>query len=172
MDLPPRYQRHPRLRFKGLEYSEGDIDDFEERLGEIFGRGIHRVQVMEFGGLPRQMAEGLTARMLMEHRDDHGRVCFLAGLRGGYLRLEGRGFMKGTKLLNAKDLVFKDRMVMNIVALGVKKEHMQVQVIGHVLNVAASAMTPDGPKALSGSVDIEKEIFYDAKRVTWDLTDG
>ncbi|GKD48038.1 hypothetical protein Tco_1277014 [Tanacetum coccineum] len=79
---------------------------------------------------------------------------------------------EGTKLLNAKDLVFKDRMVMNIVALGVKKEHMQVQVIGHVLNVAASAMTPDGPKALSGSVDIEKEIFYDAKRVTWDLTYG
>ncbi|GKA90833.1 hypothetical protein Tco_0812703 [Tanacetum coccineum] len=78
---------------------------------------------------------------------------------------------EGTKLLN-KDLVFKDRMVMNIVALGVKKEYMQVQVIGHVLNVAASAMTPDGPNALSGSVDIEKEIFYDAKRVTWDLTYG
>ncbi|GJX70843.1 hypothetical protein Tco_0308014 [Tanacetum coccineum] len=33
-------------------------------------------------------------------------------------------------------------------------------------------MTPDAPKALSGSVDIEKEIFYDAKRVTWDLTYG
>ncbi|GKA35882.1 hypothetical protein Tco_0722373, partial [Tanacetum coccineum] len=49
---------------------------------------------------------------------------------------------------------------------------MQVQVIGHVPNVAASAMTPDGPKALDGSVDIEKEIFYDAKRVTWDLTCG
>ncbi|GKF43766.1 hypothetical protein Tco_0130318, partial [Tanacetum coccineum] len=78
---------------------------------------------------------------------------------------------EGTKLLN-KDLVFKDRIVMNIVALGVKKEHMQVQVIGHVLNVAASAMTPDGPKAFGGSVDIEKEIFYDAKRVTWDLTYG
>ncbi|GJZ29422.1 hypothetical protein Tco_0574069 [Tanacetum coccineum] len=32
--------------------------------------------------------------------------------------------------------------------------------------------TPMAPKALSGSVDIEKEILYDAKRVTWDLTYG
>ncbi|GKF32835.1 hypothetical protein Tco_0102633, partial [Tanacetum coccineum] len=49
-----------------------DIDDFEERLGKIFGRGIHRVQVLDFGGLPDQMAEGLRARMLMEHKDDLG----------------------------------------------------------------------------------------------------
>ncbi|GKD32889.1 hypothetical protein Tco_1248398, partial [Tanacetum coccineum] len=77
-----------------------------------------------------------------------------------------------TKLINAEDMVFKDKMVMNIVALGVKKEHIQVQVIGHVLNAVALAMTPDGPKALTGSVDVQKEIFYDAKRVAWDLTDG
>nr|GEX22631.1 hypothetical protein [Tanacetum cinerariifolium]GEZ46350.1 hypothetical protein [Tanacetum cinerariifolium] len=42
--LPPRYQRHPNLRFEGLEYTDTDIADFEERLEKIYGREIHRVQ--------------------------------------------------------------------------------------------------------------------------------
>nr|GFC00653.1 hypothetical protein [Tanacetum cinerariifolium] len=39
IDLPPRDQRHQYRRFKGLEYSKGDITDFEETLGKIYGRG-------------------------------------------------------------------------------------------------------------------------------------
>ncbi|GKA04693.1 hypothetical protein Tco_0683813 [Tanacetum coccineum] len=72
MALPPRDQRHQYLRFEGLEYIDADITDFEERLGKIYGGGIHRVLVLDFECLPAEMAEGLTSRMLMEHRDAQG----------------------------------------------------------------------------------------------------
>ncbi|GKC23019.1 hypothetical protein Tco_1025169 [Tanacetum coccineum] len=35
-------------------------------------REVHRVQVFDFGGFPDLMADGLSARMLMEHRDAQG----------------------------------------------------------------------------------------------------
>ncbi|GKB90358.1 hypothetical protein Tco_0962630 [Tanacetum coccineum] len=44
MALLLRDQRHQYLRFEGLEYTDADIKDFEERLGKIYGRGVHRVQ--------------------------------------------------------------------------------------------------------------------------------
>ncbi|GJW14667.1 hypothetical protein Tco_0018800 [Tanacetum coccineum] len=44
MALPPRDQRHPFLRFEGLEYIDVDIADFKGRLGKIYGRGVHRGQ--------------------------------------------------------------------------------------------------------------------------------
>ncbi|GJY99666.1 hypothetical protein Tco_0517096 [Tanacetum coccineum] len=59
-----------RPRYEGLEYPDTDIVDFEGRLARIHKREVHRVPVFDFGGLPDLMAEGLTARMLMEHRDD------------------------------------------------------------------------------------------------------
>nr|GFA43530.1 hypothetical protein [Tanacetum cinerariifolium] len=40
MALPPRDQRHQYLRFKGLQYSDTDIVDFEERLGKIYDREV------------------------------------------------------------------------------------------------------------------------------------
>ncbi|GKA56538.1 hypothetical protein Tco_0755610 [Tanacetum coccineum] len=40
MALPPKEQRHPFLRFEGLEYTNVDIADFEERLGKIYDRAI------------------------------------------------------------------------------------------------------------------------------------
>ncbi|GJU36069.1 hypothetical protein Tco_1184423 [Tanacetum coccineum] len=72
MALPSRDQRHPHFRFDGLEYSEANIDDFVGRLGKIFGRGVHKMLVLDFGGLPYLMAEGLTGRMVIEHRDSQG----------------------------------------------------------------------------------------------------
>ncbi|GJY66019.1 hypothetical protein Tco_0468257 [Tanacetum coccineum] len=69
MALPPREQRHPFLRYEELQYTEDDIADFESRLTRIHRREVHRVQVFDFGGLPDMMVEGLSARMLMEHRD-------------------------------------------------------------------------------------------------------
>ncbi|GJR03019.1 hypothetical protein Tco_0526003 [Tanacetum coccineum] len=39
MALPPKDQRHQYLRFEGLEYTDTDIADFEERLGKIYDRG-------------------------------------------------------------------------------------------------------------------------------------
>ncbi|GKE52513.1 hypothetical protein Tco_1487669 [Tanacetum coccineum] len=72
MALPPRDQRHQYLRYEGLQYTDVDIAYFETRLARIYRREIHMVQVFDFGGLPNLMAEWLSARMLMEHRDAHG----------------------------------------------------------------------------------------------------
>ncbi|GJZ19848.1 hypothetical protein Tco_0556438, partial [Tanacetum coccineum] len=49
--LPPREQRHPFLRYQGLEYSDPDIVDFNER-------------------------DTLYAKMRMEHRDGDGVIVF------------------------------------------------------------------------------------------------
>ncbi|GKB83201.1 hypothetical protein Tco_0950096 [Tanacetum coccineum] len=48
--------------------------DFETRLARIYRREVHRVQVFDFRGLPNLMAEGLSTRMLMEHRDAQGQM--------------------------------------------------------------------------------------------------
>nr|GEU96092.1 hypothetical protein [Tanacetum cinerariifolium] len=69
IDLPPKDQRHPYLRFEGLEYTNEDIEDFEERLVKIYRRGVHRVHVFDFRGLTDLMAEGMSDRMLVEHKD-------------------------------------------------------------------------------------------------------
>ncbi|GKE10087.1 hypothetical protein Tco_1413638 [Tanacetum coccineum] len=76
MALPPRNQRHRYLRFEGLQYTDADIMDFEMRLGKIYRREVHRVQVFDFGGLTDLMVEGLSGRMLMEHRDAQGQGVF------------------------------------------------------------------------------------------------
>ncbi|GJW91904.1 hypothetical protein Tco_0169457 [Tanacetum coccineum] len=72
MALPPRDQRHQYLRFEGLQYVDADIADFETRLGKIYSREVHRVLVFDFESLIAEMAEGLTCRMLMDHRDAQG----------------------------------------------------------------------------------------------------
>ncbi|GJX50867.1 hypothetical protein Tco_0277712 [Tanacetum coccineum] len=74
MALPPRDQRHRYLRCEGLQYTYADIADFEMRLARIYRREVHRVQVFDFGGLPDLMVEGLSAKMLMEHRDAQGAI--------------------------------------------------------------------------------------------------
>ncbi|GKA19972.1 hypothetical protein Tco_0699887 [Tanacetum coccineum] len=81
MALPPREQRHRFLRYEGLEYPDTDIVDFEGRLARIHMREVHRVPVFDFGGLPDLMAEGLTARMTMEHRDEAGVSVFTGRAR-------------------------------------------------------------------------------------------
>ncbi|GKB28124.1 hypothetical protein Tco_0867525 [Tanacetum coccineum] len=75
--------------------------DFEERLGRIYGREIHRVQVFDFGGLIELMAEGLSGRMLMEHRDAQGQSFQLGGVRR---RMSWREFILGTGLHTAKEI--------------------------------------------------------------------
>ncbi|GKD50535.1 hypothetical protein Tco_1279511 [Tanacetum coccineum] len=70
MALPPCEHRHRFIRYEGLEYPDTDIVDFEGKLARIHMREVHRVPLFDFGGLPDLMAEGLTARMTMEHRDE------------------------------------------------------------------------------------------------------
>ncbi|GJW75041.1 hypothetical protein Tco_0134411 [Tanacetum coccineum] len=76
IDLPPRDQRHQYLRFEGLQNIDADIADFEMRLGKIYIREVHRVRLFDFGGLIDLMAERLSDRMLMEHRDAQGHGVF------------------------------------------------------------------------------------------------
>ncbi|GJS30773.1 hypothetical protein Tco_0491393 [Tanacetum coccineum] len=74
--LPPHEQRHPFLRYQGLEYTDADIVDFEERLERIYSREIYRVQFVDFQRMLELMKDGLFARMVMEHHDDVGVVVF------------------------------------------------------------------------------------------------
>ncbi|GKD28574.1 hypothetical protein Tco_1239352 [Tanacetum coccineum] len=53
-------------------YGVLDIAYFETRLGKIYRREVHRIQVFDFGGLTKLMDKGLRGRILMEHRDAQG----------------------------------------------------------------------------------------------------
>ncbi|GKB98333.1 hypothetical protein Tco_0984470, partial [Tanacetum coccineum] len=83
--LAPCEQRHPFLRYQGLEYSNVDIADFEERLERIHSRKTYRVQVVDFQGMPELVKDGLFSRMVMEHCDD---AEFLSTLRFGEVLLD------------------------------------------------------------------------------------
>ncbi|GJR84375.1 hypothetical protein Tco_0155160 [Tanacetum coccineum] len=76
MALPPRDQRHQYLRYEGFQYTNANIVDFETRLARICKREVHRVQMFDFGGLLDLMAEGLSTRMLIEHKDAQGQSVF------------------------------------------------------------------------------------------------
>ncbi|GJX36225.1 hypothetical protein Tco_0247782 [Tanacetum coccineum] len=80
--LPPREQRHLFLRYQGLEYTDEDIADFKEKVKRIYSREIHRVQFVDFQGMPVLMRDGLFTRMGMEHRDDAGVVVFTSRALG------------------------------------------------------------------------------------------
>ncbi|GJT79801.1 hypothetical protein Tco_1054143 [Tanacetum coccineum] len=77
MALPPRDQRHQYLRYEGLQYTDANILDFESRLTRIYMREVHRVQIFDFGGLSDLMADRLSARMLIKHRDAQGFIVAL-----------------------------------------------------------------------------------------------
>nr|GEU94389.1 ribonuclease H-like domain, reverse transcriptase, RNA-dependent DNA polymerase [Tanacetum cinerariifolium] len=70
------YTRYQYLRYEGLQYAEADIAAFESRLARIYMREVHKVQVFDFGGLSDLMAEGLSVRMLMEHKVSQGQSVF------------------------------------------------------------------------------------------------
>ncbi|GJV88752.1 hypothetical protein Tco_1532690, partial [Tanacetum coccineum] len=69
MALPPRDQRHQYIRYEGLQYSDADIVNFEARLARIYMMEVHRVQLFDFGELSDLMVEGMSDRMLMEHKN-------------------------------------------------------------------------------------------------------
>ncbi|GKD12449.1 hypothetical protein Tco_1196856 [Tanacetum coccineum] len=116
MALPPREQRHRFFRYERLQYTDADVEDFESRLARIYQREVHRVQVFNFGGLSDLMAEGLSARMLMEHRDDQGVSLFtsrawrqLFDIRGPLLgrarrRMSWREFILAMGLYTAEEM--------------------------------------------------------------------
>ncbi|GKE53721.1 hypothetical protein Tco_1488877, partial [Tanacetum coccineum] len=103
MALLPRDKRHQYLRFEGLQYTDTDIADFEVRLGRIYDREVHRVQVFDFGGLTELMDEGLKGRMLMGYRDAQGQSHGLGAanvlyLLAQYLFRHAKGRKSGARL--------------------------------------------------------------------------
>ncbi|GJW07070.1 retrovirus-related pol polyprotein from transposon TNT 1-94 [Tanacetum coccineum] len=78
MALPQRDQRHPYLRFEGLEYTNADIHTFEVRLERIFRRQIHRVQVLDFAGLIKELRDDMDTRLRMVHSDEQGQDLFVS----------------------------------------------------------------------------------------------
>ncbi|GKD61575.1 hypothetical protein Tco_1299084 [Tanacetum coccineum] len=82
MALPLRDQRHQYLRYKALQYTNANIADFEMRLARIYRREVHRVQVFDFKGLLDLIAEGLSTRMLIEHRYSRIRISSIGDFLG------------------------------------------------------------------------------------------
>ncbi|GKD59254.1 hypothetical protein Tco_1296763, partial [Tanacetum coccineum] len=62
--------------YEGLEYTDSNIANFESRLERIYSREIHRVQVVDFQGMPELLRDGLFARIAMEHSDEASVVVF------------------------------------------------------------------------------------------------
>nr|GEV37533.1 hypothetical protein [Tanacetum cinerariifolium] len=61
--------------------TEFPVIDFNDELSSennllIYGREIHRVYVFDFRGLTELVDEGLSGRMLMEHKDAKGQGVF------------------------------------------------------------------------------------------------
>ncbi|GJZ63232.1 hypothetical protein Tco_0619653, partial [Tanacetum coccineum] len=73
--------------YQGLEYTDVDIADFEERLERIYSRETHWVQVVNFQGMAELMRDGFFTRMVMEHRDDASKARRRLSLRQFILAL-------------------------------------------------------------------------------------
>ncbi|GJT40942.1 hypothetical protein Tco_0940807 [Tanacetum coccineum] len=53
-----------------------DIPDFEERLGRIFSKQMHRLHVLDFDALTEDMDQAITARLKMDHIRGDRQVVF------------------------------------------------------------------------------------------------
>ncbi|GKC51200.1 hypothetical protein Tco_1073945 [Tanacetum coccineum] len=116
MALPPREQRHMFLRYEGLEYPDTDIVNFEGRLARIHRREVHRVLVFDFGRLPDLMAEGLSGRMLMEHRNKAGVSVFTS--RAWRRMLDIRGLLVYELILEFFSTFRFDQAILDLHTLG------------------------------------------------------
>ncbi|GKB67218.1 hypothetical protein Tco_0928630 [Tanacetum coccineum] len=77
-------------------YTYADIADFEARLARIYRREVHMVQVFDFGGLSDLMADGLSARMLMEHKVVQGVSLFTSWAWRRLFEIRGRWWSQET----------------------------------------------------------------------------
>ncbi|GKB31190.1 hypothetical protein Tco_0870591 [Tanacetum coccineum] len=101
----PKYVFFTLFELRKLVSKNGyDVLDFEMKLGKIYRKEVHKVQVFNFGGLTDLMAEELSGRMLMEHRfgeavldlDTVGALQFQLG--GVRRRMSWREFILGMGL--------------------------------------------------------------------------
>nr|GEY38216.1 putative copia-type protein [Tanacetum cinerariifolium] len=76
--LPNRNKRHEWLRFNSQGYTKEEQLDFETRLGKIYYRKVHRVQVLDFTRLA-EIEDGdmdMTERLRMQPIGADGEVLF------------------------------------------------------------------------------------------------
>nr|GEX02536.1 hypothetical protein [Tanacetum cinerariifolium] len=69
-------ERHGWLRFDTQGYTKEEIQDYETRLGKIYYRKVHRVQVLDFARLD-EIEDGdldMTERLRMQHKGDDGEM--------------------------------------------------------------------------------------------------
>ncbi|GJX95131.1 hypothetical protein Tco_0349717 [Tanacetum coccineum] len=93
MALPPRDQRHQYLRFMGLDYTDANITDFEERL-ELMDKGLSGRMLKEYMDAQRQEA--------VLDLDTTGALQFQLG--GVRRRMSLRGFILGMGLHTAEEI--------------------------------------------------------------------
>ncbi|GKB32458.1 hypothetical protein Tco_0871859 [Tanacetum coccineum] len=74
--LPPRAQRHLRLRYQVEGYTKDIVHDFEQRLDMIFGTQVNRVHMLDFARLTEEMGQTLADRMRMVYTGAEGQVLF------------------------------------------------------------------------------------------------
>ncbi|GKE07237.1 hypothetical protein Tco_1399255, partial [Tanacetum coccineum] len=96
MDLPPRDQRHPYLRFEGLEYIDTDIADFEEMLVKIYG-----VEWYDVDGAQGCLGTEFTSRAWRRLFEVQGPLFHLGGVR---LRMTWREFILGMGLHTTEEM--------------------------------------------------------------------
>ncbi|GKC89997.1 hypothetical protein Tco_1150646 [Tanacetum coccineum] len=65
--LPSRAERHLWLRYEDQEYTYADIHDFEDRLGRIYDRRVHRIHVLYFEELTEEIDQALRDRLRIDH---------------------------------------------------------------------------------------------------------
>ncbi|GKA79007.1 hypothetical protein Tco_0785544 [Tanacetum coccineum] len=118
MALPPRDQRHQYLRYEGLQYTDADIADFEARLARIYRREVHMVQVFDFRGLSDLMADGLSARMLMEHKVAQGVSMFTSRAWRRLFDIRGRWWSQETFEPEGLTVIAPALLVIDMAELG------------------------------------------------------
>ncbi|GKD67796.1 hypothetical protein Tco_1321886 [Tanacetum coccineum] len=92
----------PKRYYKDGEYTRILLMpryDFKMRLAKIYKREVHRVQVFDFRGLPDLIAEGLSTRMLIEHRDAQFREAVLDLDMPGALQFVSLNLLSRTRKL-------------------------------------------------------------------------
>ncbi|GJU71448.1 hypothetical protein Tco_1262853 [Tanacetum coccineum] len=173
--LPMRDQRHPYLRFEGLEYTDANIHTFVERLEWIFRRQIHRGQLLDFDGLTKELREDMDTRLRMVHSGEQGHDVFVSDAwRRDLVRrlchrliahsIAGRG--QAPEKVTMTDLYFlksMDREAMNLLFLlafylfrhaeGGTGESGAYISGGYFIDAVASA-----PKEVKGAHDVDEGV--------------
>ncbi|GJW79505.1 hypothetical protein Tco_0143480, partial [Tanacetum coccineum] len=165
--LPPREQRYPFFRYQGLEYYDQDIADFKERLERIHVKGTHRVQVLDFEGMPEPMRDVLYARMLIEHLDDDRVV-----LGGARRHMSWRKFILALGLHTGEEMESPD---FARAGCWIGQHPLLVGPISEEIYVKLGdtwAWVPVGPARQEGDAGgVAEEAFGGTKRfTTWTVT--